>query len=146
MPGTNSFDSAILATLFENANLANVGDAAGIRGSATAGVFYVSLHTSSPGKAGDQTTNEANYGAYARASVPRDVLNWSVSAGVVSNLLVILFPQCTSGSSDVSYFGIGSDLAGAGHLFMYGALTGTFSITPTVTPEFLAGTLTTSQD
>lgn len=38
-------------------NIANLGDAMGVRGSASAGSLYVSLHTSDPGVGGSQATN-----------------------------------------------------------------------------------------
>jgi hypothetical protein len=55
---SNSFETALLSHIFENAAIANIGDATGVRGSTTAGSLYFSLHTSDPGEAGDQTTNE----------------------------------------------------------------------------------------
>lgn len=53
--------TAFLELLFTNTDWANVGDAAGLQNSATAGSLYLSLHTSSPGTGGDQTTNEISY-------------------------------------------------------------------------------------
>jgi hypothetical protein len=58
---TNEAATNFLTNLFNNANWSNIGDATGIRGSSTAGSLYLSLHTSSPGEAGDQTTNEISY-------------------------------------------------------------------------------------
>jgi len=50
-----------LELLFTNLDWANIGDAGGLLQSATAGSLYLSLHTSSPGTGGDQTTNEISY-------------------------------------------------------------------------------------
>jgi hypothetical protein len=61
MSATNVFENGLLSLIFENANYANVGDATGLRGSSTAGVFYVSLHTANPNETGSQTTSEAAY-------------------------------------------------------------------------------------
>lgn len=58
---SNSAATAFLALLFENADWANVGDAAGLQNSAAAGNLYLSLHTSSPGEGGTQATNEIAY-------------------------------------------------------------------------------------
>lgn len=58
---TNAAATNFLNHLFANADWANIGDATGLRGSSTAGSLYLSLHTSSPGEAGDQTTNEISY-------------------------------------------------------------------------------------
>lgn len=57
--------------MFNNTDFANIGDAGGLQNSATAGSLYISLHTSDPGEAGSQTTNEANYTSYARVAVAR---------------------------------------------------------------------------
>lgn len=58
MSKTNAWENSLLLHLFTNTDVANIGDATGIRGSSTAGNLYFSLHTSDPGEAGDQTTNE----------------------------------------------------------------------------------------
>ncbi len=50
-----------LLLLFNNTDWANVGDAGGLQNSASAGSLYLSLHTSSPGEAGTQATNEIAY-------------------------------------------------------------------------------------
>jgi hypothetical protein len=41
----NTSENDLLLLLFNNTNWANLGDATGLRGSSTAGSFYVSLHT-----------------------------------------------------------------------------------------------------
>ena len=71
MSATNAFESGLLSLIFENTNLANVGDATGLQGSATAGVFWISLHTATPNETGTQTTSEAAYTSYGRVSVAR---------------------------------------------------------------------------
>jgi hypothetical protein len=57
----NAAATAFLNLLFANVDWANVGDAAGLQNSATAGSLYLSLHTSSPAEAGSQSTNEISY-------------------------------------------------------------------------------------
>ena len=57
----NAAATNLLLLLFNNTNWANTGDATGIRGSSTAGSFYLSLHTSSPAESGTQSTNEISY-------------------------------------------------------------------------------------
>lgn len=57
----NAAATALLNLLFVNLDFADVGDAAGLQNSATAGSFYLSLHTSSPGEAGTSATNEISY-------------------------------------------------------------------------------------
>ncbi len=122
------------------------GDAAGLQNSAAAGSFYVSLHTADPGEAGDQTTSEANYTGYARVAVARSGAGWTVSGGNVSNAAAVTFGACTAGSSTCTYFGIGSDLSGAGNLFFKGALTASLAVTAGITPAFAIGELDVNAD
>lgn len=58
---TTAAANAFLLLLLNNTDWANVGDAAGLQNSATAGSLYLSLHTSSPGEGGTQATNEISY-------------------------------------------------------------------------------------
>lgn len=127
--------------LLENANYANVGDATGLRGSTTAGVFYVSLHTANPNETGSQNTTEAAYGSYARVSVARSTAGWTVASGVGDNDAAITFAQAASGSETETHFGLGSDASGAGNLFLWGALTAGLAVSALITPSFAAGSL-----
>src|SRR5688572_5887999 len=133
MSATNVFENGLLSLIFENADYADV--ATGLRGSTTAGSFYISLHTTTPGEtAGVQTTGEAAYGSYARVAVARSTAGWSVASGVADNDAAITFPAATSGSETEALFGIGSTSAGAGVLFLYGTLTGTLAVSTGITP------------
>lgn len=146
MSASNALETLILQLLFENANAANIGDATGLRGSSTAGVFYISLHTADPGEAGSQTTSEATYTSYARVSVARSTAGWTVSGNSVSNDSTITFPACTGGSNTITHFGIGSDSSGAGNLFFSGALGASLAVSSGVTPSFAATALTVTAD
>lgn len=131
MSKTNTLENELLLHIFNNANIALIGDATGLRGSTTAGVLYVSLHTADPGEAGDQTTSEASYTGYARVSVTRDSSGWTVSGNSVTNTAHIEFGQCTSGSATVTHFGIGTASTGTGKLLYKGALGTSLSVTTT---------------
>jgi len=139
MSATDVFENGLLSLIFENANYANVGDATGLRGSSTAGVFYISLHTGSPADTGTQTTNEAAYTSYARVSVARSTAGWTVASGVADNDAAITFPAATGGSESETHFGVGSDISGTGNLFLWGALTASLAVSSGITPEFAAG-------
>lgn len=141
MSATNAFENKLLSLIFENADAANIGDATGLRGSSTAGVFYISLHTGDPGETGNQTTSEAAYGSYARQSVARSTAGWTVTSGVADNDSAITFPEATSGSETETYFGIGSDTSGTGNLDLYGALSAGLAVSTGITPNFAAGDL-----
>ncbi len=91
MTATNAFETALLDLYFNNTDHANVGDAAGLQNSATAGSFYISLHTGDPGEAGSQTTSEASYTGYARVAVARTSGGWTVSGNNASNTAIINF-------------------------------------------------------
>jgi len=143
---TNVLENGLLSLLFENANYANVGDATGLRGSSTAGVFYISLHTANPNETGTQSTSEAAYTSYARVSVARSTSGWTVASGVADNDAAINFPQATGGSETETYIGIGSDASGTGNLFIWGALTSGLLVSSGVSPSFAAGALDCTLD
>jgi hypothetical protein len=146
MSATDVFENGLLSLIFENANYANVGDATGLRGSTTAGVFYISLHESDPGETGSQTTGEGNYTSYARVSVARSTAGWTVASGVADNDAAITFPACTGGADTETNFGIGSDSTGVGNLFLTGALSASLAVSNGITPSFAIGALDVSLD
>lgn len=149
MSATNAFETSLLGLIFNNTDAANVGDAAGLQNSATAGVFWISLHTSSPGEGGSQNTNEADYTSYARVSINRasGAGGFTVSGANASNASAVTFPAKTGGADDVvTHFGIGSDQTAAGNLFFYGALGASRTISDGVTPEFAVGELDINLD
>ena len=144
MSATNVFENGLLSLIFENANYANVGDVTGLRGSSTAGVFWISLHTADPGETGTQTTSETAYTSYARVSVARSTAGWSVASGVADNDAAITFAQCGVTGATITNVGIGSDTSGAGNLFLKG--TASLVVSTGVTPQFAAGALDISLD
>ena len=142
MSMSNASETALLNLLFKNAAFAGIGDAGGIQPSASAGSFYVSLHMlTGPGEAGDQTTNEANYGGYARKAVARTASGFTVIDNVVSNAETVQFNECTSGSSIVTYFAVGLAAAGAGTILYSGTLADNRTISAGITPLFNVGAL-----
>ena len=146
MSATNVFENGLLSLIFENANYANVGDATGLRGSSTAGVFYISEHTANPDETGAQNTSETTYTGYSRQSVARSTAGWTVASGVCDNDSPISFGLCSSGTPTLTHFGIGSDSSAAGNLFLYGANTASLAVSPGITPSFAAGALDITLD
>lgn len=142
----NAAEAALLDLLFLNTDWANIGDAGGLQNSATAGSFYIALHTGDPGEAGDQTTSEASYTGYARVAVARSGSGWSRSGSTISNVAAVQFGECTAGSATVTYFSIGTNSAGAGQIVLSGALSASRAISAGITPLFNAGQLTASVD
>lgn len=146
MSATNAFETSLLGLIITNVDAANVGDATGLRGSTTAGVFWISLHTGDPGETGTQTTSEAAYGAYARQDEARNTTQWTVTGNTADNDNVIGFPQASSGSETETHFGLGSASSGAGNLFLYGALTAVLAVSTGITPSFAVGALDITLD
>lgn len=146
MSATNAFETALLTLYFNNTDHANVGDASGLQNSATAGSFYISLHTSDPGEAGSQTTNETAYTNYARVAVARSGAGWTISSANCSNAAQIAFAACGVTGATITHFGIGSDSSGAGNLFFKGALSASLVVSAGITPRFEIGELDVNLD
>lgn len=139
----------ILKLLFNNTNWANVGDATGLRGSSTAGSFFISLHTANPGETGTQTTSEAAYTSYARVAVARSSGGWTISGTSptqAANAAAINFPQCTGSTETETHFIVGRDTSGAGESLYYGALTSSLAVSTNITPSFAIGALICTMD
>ena len=146
MSMSNASETALLNHLFNNADWANVGDAAGLQNSAAAGSLYVALHTADPGDAGNQSTSEASYTGYARVAVARSAGGWTVSGNQVSNTATVQFGECTAGSAVVTHFSVGLLSSGAGDILYSGALDATRSVSAGITPLFNPATLTGTVD
>lgn len=143
MSKTNSWENALALLVFNNTNAANIGDATGLRGSSSAGSLYLSLHTSDPGEAGDQTTNEIAYTSYARVAVARSGSGFTVTGGAIALAANADFPAGTGGSGTATHFGIGTATSGAGVLLYKGAISPNIVCGNGVTPRINAGTVVT---
>jgi hypothetical protein len=134
------YEAALLDLIFLNANLANLGDATGLRGSTAAGSLFFSLHSADPGEAGTQATNEVAYTSYARVGVARSGAGFVRTGNSVSPAGNVDFPTCTGGSVTATHFGIGTAASGAGTLLYKGAISPTISITNGTPPRIASGT------
>jgi hypothetical protein len=147
MSASNAFETDILLLIFNNTDIANIGDAAGIQNSAAAGSLYVALHTADPGEAGNQSTSETTYTGYARVGVARTVGGWTVSGNTVSNAAVVTFGTSTVGSPTITHFSVGYESAGATKIVVSGALNTPQVINVGGTPnQWAIGALTTTAD
>ena len=146
MSATNAFETSLLGLIITNIAAANVGDAAGLLPSTTAGVFWISLHTASPGEAGDQTTSETVYTNYARQDEARNTTQWTVTGNTADNDNAVGFPQCGATGATLTDFGLGSASTAAGNLFLFGALTASLAVSNGITPSFAAGALDITLD
>ena len=145
MSFSNAFETELLDLIFNNANIANLGDVTGVQASTADGSLYVSLHTADPGEAGNQSTNEISYTGYGRAAVARTTGGWTVSGNQVQNTAAVTFGACTAGSGTATYFGIGLESTGATVLLCSGQITspgGGLVISAGITPEFAINAIT----
>lgn len=108
--------------------------------------LYVSLHTADPGEGGSQTTSEATYTSYARVTVARSAVGWTVTNNVAENAALIQFPQATGGSNTITYVAIGTASSGAGQIICSGALSSSLAVSSGIQPQFSAGALTFTLD
>ena len=146
MSATNAFETSLLGLIITNVDAANVGDATGLRGSSTAGVFWISLHTASPGETGNQTTNETAYTNYGRQDEARNTTQWTVTNNTADNDNAIDFPACGASGATLTDFGLGSAQTSTGNLFLFGSLTSSLAVSSGITPSFAAGALDITLD
>lgn len=112
--------------------------------------LYVCLHTGDPGVGGDQRTNEATYGSYARKAVARTTAGWEVPAsGSTSNAAVagIVFDEATVGASNlITHVSIGTTGGtGAGKVLYAGELSSSRTISEGIQPQFNQNALVVSE-
>lgn len=154
MSKSNTWESDLLKLVFQNIDAALIGDATGLRGSSTAGVLYVSLHTANPTEGGSQTSSETTYTGYSRVSVVRSAGAWTVTLvdsgpSTVTNASQVNFPQCTDNVGaphTITYVGVGTASTGTGKLLYSGALASSLAVSQNITPSFAPGTLVITED
>jgi hypothetical protein len=139
----NTFENDLMKLIFQATAIANIADNAS---SGPLTNLEVSLHTADPGEGGSQTTSEANYTDYARVPVARSAAGFTVTNNQAVNAGTVTFPQCTGGSSTVTYFAVGTAHTGTGKILYSGALTAQLAITNGITPSFAAGALVITED
>lgn len=142
----NTFENDLLQLLFNNVDIADIGDASGIQNSATAGSLYVALHTADPGEAGTAATSEATYTNYARVAVARTVGGWTVSGATATNAAQITFPQCGASGNTITHVSITTALSGTSKILYSGALNSSLAVALNITPLLAASGLTITED
>lgn len=116
----NTFENELLLHIFQNADIVDIGDAAGLQNSVTPGTLAVALHTADPGEAGNQSTSETAYTNYAQQTVVRSAAGWTVTTNQVSNAATITFPACGVTGSTITHWSVG--VGGAGKILYKGPL------------------------
>lgn len=146
MSKSNTFENDLMLLLFNNTAIADIGDVGGLRATATAGTFWVSLHTADPGETGSAVTSEAAYTGYARVSLARSSAAFTVTANSVSPVANIDFGECTaSAGGPITHFGIVNTASGAGKLLYSGTVTPNITMAVGVIPR-LKTTSTITED
>jgi hypothetical protein len=143
MSKTNTWENDLLLLMFNNTDSSLHGDATGLRGSSTAGSYYISLHTGDPGEAGDQTTSECTYTDYARVAVARSGAGFTVTASAVALAADVVFPVGSGGSGTATHWGLGCSSSAAGKLLYKGSISPSIVTGSGVTPTLTAGTVVT---
>jgi len=140
MSKSNALETDLLELIFNATAISNIADNAG---SSPLTNLYVSLHTSDPGEAGNQESNECSYTSYARVAVARTSGGWTVSGNSVSPASAIDFPEANGGTETVTHFGVGTLASGAGVLLYSGTVTPNISVSTGVIPRLGTGTAIT---
>ena len=137
---TDAYETSFAKLLYQAVAIADIAE----NDSTTplASIRY-SLHESSPGDAGDQTSNEGNYAPYVRVSVARTTTGHTVASGAASPAATVAFAACTSGTDTITHFGNGTATSGAGSLIVYGTVTPNISVAAGVTPQLTTATTIT---
>jgi len=143
MSKSDVWETGLLDLLFKNTDFTGVGDAGGLLGSAAGGSLYFSLHTSDPGEAGDQESNEIAYTSYDRVAVARGA-GFTVTNDSVSPAAAVTFPAGTGGGpTTATHFGVGTASSGAGKLLYSGTVEPNIVCGDGVTPELTTSTAIT---
>lgn len=139
---TDAFETSLGLLLFQNADIANVGDAGGLQNSAAAGSTQLALATVAYID-GDTllTADEVAYTGYARPTQARSSGGWSSSGDTISNAALVQFGEMTAGGPDtVVHVGLGF-LSSGNQLDLHQDLAADLVINNGVNPQFAAGAL-----
>ena len=142
MPKSTTFSNDIALLIFNATAIANLADNAS---ASPATNLYLSLHTSSPGIGGAQTTNETAYTNYARIAITRNGAGWTVASGGATNAALAQFPQCGASGATITHVAIGTASSGAGKVLYAGALSASLAVANLIQPQFAASALTATE-
>lgn len=135
----DTYEDDILKLIF---NATAIADLAQDDGSTPATTLTVALHTSDPGEAGTQSTNEISYTGYARVAVARTSGGWTVSSGSVSPVAAITFGEMTAGAGGtVTHFSVGTGVSNK--LLYSGTVTPNIAVVNGVIPQLTTATAIT---
>lgn len=127
MAKSNASANDYVALIYNATAVANIADNA-----ATSPLtnIFIAAHTAEPGAAGTQSTSEAAYTGYARASVARTTGGFTCSNGTVTLVANASFGACTAGSAILTHWSTGVAASGATkilHRGVFGSRLGPFT-------------------
>jgi hypothetical protein len=140
MSASNAFENAVLLLYFNATAWTNVADNAA---SSPITNWQLSAHTSDPGEAGNQTTNESAYTSYARVAVARSGGGFTVSGASCTLAALTSFPAATGGSETITHFGIGTASTSTGILHVSGTATPNIVVAAPTQPQLTTATAIT---
>jgi len=142
----NDFENAILLCIFNNTTVAGIGSD-GLRGSTTAGSFYVALFKTVAPSDSVQGT-ELAYTGYARVAVARTVGGWTVSGNNASNAAAVTFGICTGAAPEtaISFAVCKASTIGVDDAIYWADLNDPLVINVGITPIFNIGELDVNED
>lgn len=137
----NTFCNDLLKLTFNATAIANIADNAA---SSPLTNLFVSLHVSTPGAGGTQTTNEAAYTSYARVTVARTTGGWTASSSQsTSPVATVSFPAATGGSETETFGAIGVAVSGSSKILYFGAIAPNIVVSSGVTPQLTTASTVT---
>ncbi len=138
---SNAAETGLMKLIFQAVDWALIADDAASTPETNIGV---ALHTGDPGEAGTQLTNEAGYTSYARQDIARTAGGWAESAGVITPVANIDFPESTGGGGETeTHFSCG--FASSDVMIVSGTVTPNIVETTGVTPRLSTSTTITAE-
>jgi hypothetical protein len=125
----NTSANDYVALIYNATAIANIADNAAASPLAN---LFIAGHTADPGAAGTQSTSEAAYTGYARASVARTTGGFTCSNGVVTLVANASLGACSAGSATLTHWSTGVASSGATkvlHRGVFGSRQGPFTAT-----------------
>lgn len=143
MSKSNVFENDLLKLIFNGVAITGLADNAAASPLAN---LYLALHTSDPGEAGTQATNEVNYEGYGRVAIQRSPAGWTVIDNVASPTSAVEFGEMVGGTAaTATHITVGTASSGPGKVLYRGVLTPSVSLNVGVVPR-VRTTSTISED
>lgn len=129
MAKSNTSANDYAALIYNATAIANIADNAATSPLTS---IFIAAHTAEPGAAGTQSTSEATYTGFARASVARTTGGFTCSNGVITLVADASFGACTAGTATLTHWSTGVASSGATkilHRGVFGSRQGPFTAT-----------------